>query len=89
MALNFTPVPRQDYRIGVPAAGVYREILTSDATDYSGSGIGNAERTLAATDLPWMGRAHSLEVTLPPLAGIVLKLDSAQTATMNGTGENS
>lgn len=89
VALNFTPVPRQDYRIGVPAAGVYREILTSDATDYSGSGIGNAEHTLAATDLPWMGRAHSLEVTLPPLAGIVLKLDTAQPVSRSGEGGNS
>jgi len=73
-ALNFTPIPRQTYRIGVPKAGVYREILNSDATDYSGSGMGNGGHTLTSEEHPWMDRPHSIEVTLPPLAGILLKL---------------
>jgi len=77
VALNFTPVPREGYRIGVPAAGIYREILNSDAADYAGSGIGNGGRSLQAEDLPWMGRPYSLVVTLPPLAGILLKLQAA------------
>ena len=76
-ALNFTPSPREDYRIGLPAAGIYREILNSDAADYCGSGMGNGARTLVTEERPWMDRPYSLEVTLPPLAGIVLTLDQA------------
>ncbi len=74
VALNFTPVPREGYRIGVPAPGVYREILNSDAADYGGSGVGNGGQTLAAEERPWMNRPYSLEVRLPPMAGILLKL---------------
>jgi 1,4-alpha-glucan branching enzyme len=77
VAVNFTPVPREDYRIGVPAAGLYQEIINSDAADYSGSGLGNAARTLTADEMPWMGQSHSIVITLPPLAGIVLKPESA------------
>jgi 1,4-alpha-glucan branching enzyme len=73
-ALNFTPVPREGYRIGVPQAGVYREMLNSDAADYNGSGIGNGARSLESEERPWMGRPFSVEITLPPLAGILLKL---------------
>jgi 1,4-alpha-glucan branching enzyme len=86
-ALNFTPVPREGYRIGVPEAGVYREILNSDATDYNGSGTGNGERTLVSEERPWMGRPHSLEITLPPLAAIVLKRRTAPAAETAGPGE--
>jgi 1,4-alpha-glucan branching enzyme len=78
VALNFTPVPREDYRIGVPAAGLYEEILNSDSTGYAGSGMGNSGRALLAEALPWMARSHSLVVTLPPLAGIILKLKLAE-----------
>jgi len=74
VALNFTPVPRENYRIGVPEAGVYQEILNSDAAGYAGSGVGNGGRALAAEEHRWMERPYSLEVTLPPLAGIILKL---------------
>ena len=76
VALNFTPVPREDYRIGVPAAGLYQEILNSDARDYAGGGMGNGARTLLSEDGPWMNRPYSLLVTLPPLAGIILKRKS-------------
>jgi 1,4-alpha-glucan branching enzyme len=79
VALNFTPVPRDDYRIGVPAAGVYKEVLNSDATDYWGSGKGNGHRILQTEDMPWMDRTQSLALTLPPLAGIVLKLGTPAT----------
>jgi 1,4-alpha-glucan branching enzyme len=75
VALNFTPVPRENYRIGLPAAGVYREVLNSDAADYGGSGMGNGARTLITEERPWMDRPYSLEVTLPPLSGILLKLE--------------
>jgi len=74
VALNFTPVPRENYRIGLPEAGVYQEILNSDAAGYAGSGVGNGGRALAAEEHRWMERPYSLEVTLPPLAGIILKL---------------
>ncbi|HSB95576.1 MAG TPA: 1,4-alpha-glucan branching protein GlgB [Spongiibacteraceae bacterium] len=70
--LNFTPLPRRDYRIGLPRAGVYRELLNSDSEYYAGSNLGNAPylRTVPQT---WMGRPHSLTLTLPPLSGLVLK----------------
>ena len=73
VGLNFTPTPRQDYRIGVPKAGRYREIMNSDADVYGGSGTGNGARELVAEAQPWMGQPYSLVITLPPLAGIVLK----------------
>ena len=72
VALNFTPVPRYRYRIGVPAPGRYRELLNSDSTYYGGSNIGNGG-WLQAEPLPWMGRPYSLEITLPPLAGLLLQ----------------
>ncbi len=71
VVLNMTPVPRHDYRIGVPLPGKYREILNSDASIYGGSDVGNIE--VEADSQSWMGRPYSIAVTLPPLAGIVLK----------------
>ncbi len=76
IALNFTPVPRDSYRIGVPAAGIYKEVLNSDAAVYWGSGMGNGARLLETEDMLWMDRPNSLEITLPPLSGIVLKLET-------------
>ncbi len=70
--LNFTPVPREGYRIGVPCAGAYREVLNSDASCYGGGNIGNAG-LVYASDQPWMGRPYSLSITLPPLGAIVLQ----------------
>jgi 1,4-alpha-glucan branching enzyme len=70
--INFTPVPRQDYRIGVPSAGAWRELLNSDATDYGGSGVGNAG-TLEADDIPHHDRPASLSLTLPPLGALILE----------------
>ncbi len=72
VVLNFTPVPRENYRIGVPLAGEYVEVINSDSEFYSGSNMGNSGR-LYAEDIPWMNRPHSLPITLPPLAGVVLK----------------
>jgi hypothetical protein len=71
--LNFTPVPRQGYRVGVPRPGRYREVLNSDSAYYGGSNLGN---TVAETEpVPCMEQAQSIVVTLPPLAGIVLVPD--------------
>ena len=72
VALNFTPVPRPGYRLGVPVPGHYREILNSDSRFYGGSDVGNPLGASADRE-PWMGRPYSLTVTLPPLAGIVLQ----------------
>ncbi|MCG2813575.1 MAG: 1,4-alpha-glucan branching enzyme, partial [Thermodesulfovibrionales bacterium] len=71
---NFTPAPRYNYRIGVPDAGLYKEILNSDSTKYWGSGIGNAEGVLSE-DISWNGKPHSISITLPPLAVVVFKPD--------------
>lgn len=67
---NFTPVPRQDYRIGVLRAGTYREIFNSDAAAYGGSNVGNPPKS--SDDLPWSGLPASLALTLPPLATLYL-----------------
>lgn len=69
--LNFTPVVRENYRIGVPREGLYREILNSDSAYYDGSNVGNGE--VHSEPQPWMNMNHSITLTLPPLAGIVLK----------------
>jgi len=74
VACNFTPVPRTNYRIGVPAAGHWRERLNSDASDYGGSGLGNLGG-VAAERIAAHGHAQSLRVLLPPLAVVVLMPD--------------
>jgi 1,4-alpha-glucan branching enzyme len=73
-AFNFTPIPRDGYRIGCPSAGLWREIFNSDSEWYGGSNLGNGVGLLAE-DQAWMGFGHSLVVTLPPLAGIILAHD--------------
>ncbi|MEI6256254.1 MAG: 1,4-alpha-glucan branching protein GlgB [Planctomycetota bacterium] len=70
---NFTPVLRQGYRVGLPEAGLYAEIFNSDSAWYGGSNAGNAG-SIEASRQPHHGRSHSLSLTLPPLAAIVLKL---------------
>jgi 1,4-alpha-glucan branching enzyme len=72
MAFNFTPVPRYDYHLGAPWGGVWRELLNSDAPIYGGAGQGNLGVTHAAA-IPWHGRSHLLNVTLPPLAMVMFK----------------
>ena len=72
-ALNFTPIPRHNYRIGVPIAGEYREIINTDSKHYGGSNMGNG-CSIHSEPIPWMGRSHSIELTLSPLAGVVLQL---------------
>ncbi len=70
---NFTPVPRQAYRVGVPISGYWEEILNSDATEYGGSGSGNAGG-MASEAVSWHGKNNSILITLPPLAAVVFKL---------------
>ena len=72
VVINFTPVPRYHYRIGVPTAGVYREIFNSDSRFYGGSDLGNGAGLPLAEPIPWMGRPYSIELFLPPLAGTII-----------------
>ncbi len=74
IVLNFTPVLRQTYRIGVPVAGTYREVFNSDANCYGGSNQGNGAG-IHTENVAWMRHNQSLVITLPPLAGIVLQLN--------------
>ena len=69
---NFTPVPRQGYRLGVPDGGWYQEIFSSDSAYYGGSNVGNFPGVMAS-ESESHGRPFSLELTLPPLAVVVLK----------------
>ena len=72
VACNFTPVPRRNYRIGVPTPGRWAETLNSDAPLYGGSGQGNLGGVVAAP-VRWHGRPQSINVTLPPLGMVVFK----------------
>jgi len=69
---NFTPVVRHEYRLGVPAAVGYREALNSDSGLYGGSDVGNAGY-VQAQHMPAHGFVTSISLTLPPLAGLVLR----------------
>jgi 1,4-alpha-glucan branching enzyme len=71
---NFTPIPRLEYRLGVPAGGYWRELLNSDGKEYGGSGMGNAGGVMAENK-PVHGRPYSLELTLPPLGALFLKAE--------------
>ena len=71
-ACNFTPVPRLNYRIGVPDEGAYREIMNTDSELFGGSNMGNGGRVVSDT-IPTHGRPHSLNLTLPPLAVVILE----------------
>lgn len=71
--LNFTPVARENYRIGVPQAGTYSEIFNSDSTYYDGSNVGNSVAHTEAR--AWMNQPYSINLTLPPLAAIILKIN--------------
>ncbi len=72
---NFTPVPRKNYRIGIPRNGFWREILNSDAKIYGGSGHGNLGGVEAAP-VAAHGKFHSLSLTLPPLGILFFKSSS-------------
>jgi 1,4-alpha-glucan branching enzyme len=75
VVLNFTPEVRSRYRIPVPGPGSYREIFNSDGVRFGGTGVDNSG-ALHTEPVPHSGREHSLCLTLPPLAGIVLRYQS-------------
>jgi 1,4-alpha-glucan branching enzyme len=70
--MNFSGVPHAGYRVGLPFAGEWEELLNTDATEYGGSGVGNLGG-VTATNEPWAGRPASAELTLPPLGGLWLR----------------
>jgi 1,4-alpha-glucan branching enzyme len=72
VAVNFTPVPRPGYRIGVPEAGWYRELLNSDSAIYGGGNLGNVGG-LGTEPIPAHGFDQSLSLTVPPLGFVLLK----------------
>ncbi|MEW6752428.1 MAG: alpha amylase C-terminal domain-containing protein, partial [Candidatus Latescibacterota bacterium] len=74
--LNFTPVPRFPYRIGVPQPGFYREVLNSDARRYGGCNVGNGGGVLAEP-IPWHAHPHSVELQVPPLGMLALRREPA------------
>jgi 1,4-alpha-glucan branching enzyme len=82
---NFTPVPRLNYRIGVPRAGFWREVLNSDAGNYGGSGYGNLGGA-EASPLPAHGRYHSLSLILPPLAVLFFRWEAYPPRTRGASG---
>jgi 1,4-alpha-glucan branching enzyme len=69
---NFTPVPRHGYRLGVPNPGEYYELINSDATRYGGSGLENGQ-LMPSGPIYWQTCPHSILLTLPPLATVILK----------------
>jgi 1,4-alpha-glucan branching enzyme len=77
VVLNFTPVIRHDYRVGVPEEGRYEEIMNSDLSRYGGSDVRNTG-LIVSEAVPWHGRGHSIVLTVPPLAGVILVRRSAE-----------
>ena len=69
--VNLTPVPRYGYRVGIPQAGMWREIFNNDSSYYGGSNVGNV--LLPTDDKPWQGQNFSVLMTLPPLSVVYLK----------------
>ncbi len=72
-ACNFTPVPRDGYRVGVPCGGLYREIFNTDSELFGGANLGNAGAVMAE-EVACHGRPASIVITLPPLAVVAFKL---------------
>jgi 1,4-alpha-glucan branching enzyme len=70
---NFTPVVRQDYRIGAPLPGSYKELINSDAAEYGGSNIRSATGSYMAEPTPWQNQPCSIKLNLPPLSTVILK----------------
>ncbi|UIJ37668.1 1,4-alpha-glucan branching protein GlgB [Desulfobaculum bizertense] len=70
--LNFTPVPRENYRLGVPWAGFWKELLCSDAVSYGGSGWGNYGG-VQSDAIPSHGHEQSVEIALPPLGAVLFE----------------
>ncbi|MCB0559729.1 MAG: 1,4-alpha-glucan branching protein GlgB [Lewinellaceae bacterium] len=83
---NFTPVVRENYKVGLPLAGTWKEVLNSDGAAYGGSGAVQNKGALKTTQETWHGRPYNVSLNLPPLGIVVLELDKkAQPATKTRT----
>jgi 1,4-alpha-glucan branching enzyme len=69
VVINFAGTPHEGYRLALPHAGDWLEILNTDSPFYGGSGVGNLGR-VRAEDLPWSGMPHSAAVRIPPLGAV-------------------
>ena len=69
---NFAAVPHEDYRLGLPSAGRWEEVVNTDAESYTGSGVGNLGGT-EATEGEWSGQPASATIVVPPLATVWLR----------------
>ena len=76
VAINFTPVVRYEYRVGVPIEGGWEEVLNTDAVIYGGSGVGNLGQVIARP-VPLHARPASMAITLPPLAAVIFRAPGA------------
>ncbi len=85
---NFTPEPRHGYRLGVPHAGEYYELINSDATRYGGSGLEN-KQSMPSAPIYWQSCPHSILLTLPPLAAVILKRRSLENEAEGNTSNES
>ena len=72
---SFTPVIRRDYRVGVPRPGFYAERINTDSDTYGGGNVGNAGG-VSSEPVPWNGQPHSICLTVPPLATVILERQS-------------
>ena len=86
VVLNYTPIVRQGYRIGVPAGGRWNERINTDADVYGGSGVGNGGG-VDAEPIAMHGFEHSVALTLPPLAALILKAEDYQLASRSRSVE--
>ncbi|MDQ1088091.1 1,4-alpha-glucan branching protein GlgB [Siphonobacter sp. SORGH_AS_1065] len=73
IALNMTPIPRTNYRVGVPMQGMYTEIFNSDSVRFWGTGQ-YENGTYMAEEIAWQGKAYSIGINIPPLSGVVFKV---------------
>ncbi len=83
---NFSAVPHQEYKVGLPQAGRWREVLNTDAAIYGGSGVGNLG-VIEALPEPWHGRPASATITLPPMGVLWLTPEAAEPAEVAGAAE--
>ncbi len=74
IACNFTPIPRTEYRIGLPNGGKLMQIFNSDDEKYGGSGLSN-QKEINIDDHSWNNRSNSAEITIPPLGAVVFKIE--------------
>ncbi|WP_442267289.1 1,4-alpha-glucan branching protein GlgB [Tenacibaculum sp. ZS6-P6] len=72
---NMTPIPRENYRIGLPKKGKLVQVFNSDYKKYGGSGISN-KKSIKIEQLNWNSREHSCEITVPPLATVIFKIEA-------------